>query len=109
MRGGEVRSGHRAGGDEHPLAEAAAEDVEGDQTGAATLDLYFEEGTAGEPLDSLGRPHVADHCRLEHQRSFSISTPRTRALSRASGVSTALGPRTRRAASAAAFATARSV
>src|SRR3954451_17529070 len=85
MRVWEVGSGHRPGGDEHMLADATPEDVEDHEPSSAVVDLHLEEGSVGKPLDPLGRPHAADHLRLEHQCSFSISTPRVRALSRASG------------------------
>src|SRR5215207_8905211 len=113
MRVREVRRGHGPRRDQHALADPAAEDVEGDEplttSLGASVDLHLEEGAVGQPLDLLGRPHAADHSRLQHQRSFSISTPNDRALSLANGVSTAPRPSTSRLPSAAALATARSV
>jgi hypothetical protein len=45
----------RAGGDEHALADAAAEHVERDQRPAA-LDLDLEEGPVADLVDPLRRP-----------------------------------------------------
>src|SRR4029450_7232442 len=74
------------------------------------MPLHLEERAVRQPLDAFGRPHVADNRCLEHQRSSrSTWTPRALALSGANGVSTALGPTTSRAPSAAAFFTVRSV
>src|SRR5947209_9866696 len=98
----------RAGGDQHPLADAAAEHVERDQLRAA-LHLDLEEGPVRDVVDSLRRPHGAGHPRSQHRRSFPISTPRLRARSRAMGVSTARGASTMRAPLSAASRTWRSV
>src|SRR5204862_5117745 len=98
----------RTGCDEHPLADAASEHVERDELTAA-LDLHLEEGPVRDVLDPLGRPHGAGHRRSQHRRSFSISTPRLRARSRAMGVSTARGASTIRAPLSAASRTWRSV
>src|SRR5450432_4714439 len=105
----EPPGGHGALGDENPLALAAAEDVEGDQSLAGPGDLNLQERAARQTVDPLGGPDVPDdHC-LQHHRSFSTGTPRARALSRASGVSTARGPSTSRCPAFAAAITARSV
>src|SRR5215210_5683050 len=110
MRVGEEGGGDGTRRDEHPFSYAAAEHVEGHERVPATIDLHLQERAVGKPLDALGRPHVADHRCLEHQRSSrSTWTPRDLALSRANGVRTALGPTTSRAPSAAAFFTVRSV
>src|SRR5882724_4433460 len=85
----------RAGGDQHALAHAAAQHVEGDESGAlAVLDLDFQQGAARDLLQALGGPHVADDDCALHGHSLSISTPSCRALSRASGVNTTPLPTT---------------
>src|SRR6185436_20651208 len=104
----EPARGDRAGGDQDALADAASEHVEGDDA-AAAVHLDLEERAVRDPVDPLGRPHGAGDGRSQHGRSFSISTPRLRARSRAIGVSTARGASTSRAPWAAASRTARSV
>src|SRR5881275_3202900 len=104
----EPARGDRAGGDQDALADAAPEHVEGDDA-AAAVHLDLEERAVGYPVDPLGRPHGAGDGRSQHGRSFSISTPRLRARSRAIGVSTARGASTSRAPWAAASRTVRSV
>src|SRR5436190_236718 len=92
---GEPGGSDRAGRHQHPLADAAAQHVEGDEPGAlAVLDLDFQHGAARDLLQALGGPHVADDDCALHGHSLSISTPSCRALSRASGVNTTPLPTT---------------
>src|SRR5207245_5216384 len=90
------------------LADAAYQDVEGDQR-RSSVHLHLEKGAMRNVLDPPGRPdRTGDGC-SQHRRSFSISTPRLRARSRAIGVSTARGDSTSRAPFSAASRTWRSV
>src|SRR6516225_11627920 len=106
---GEPGGGDRALRDENALAHAAAQHVEGHQPGAGALGLHFQEGPVRYLRQPAGGPNVADDGRGKHQRSFTISTPAARARSRASGVSTARRPSTRRAPAWAASRTTASV
>src|SRR3712207_3318212 len=106
---GEPRSRDGALDDQDGLTDAAPEDVEGHQPRAGPRDLDLEERPAGQPVDAPGGPHVPGDDRSQHYRSISTWTPSLRALSRASGVSTARRPRTRRSPAAAAAATVFSV
>src|SRR6266496_1842512 len=106
---GEPRRRDRALRDQHPFAHPAAEHVERDETLAAALRLHLKEGPVRDLRQPAGGPDVAGHLRGKHQRSLSISTPATRARSRASGVSTARRPSTSRAPDRSASLTAASV
>ena len=97
VRVAEPARGDRAGGDQHALADAAAEDVEGDQR-RAVVRPHLEEGAARQLRRRGASPRSSRSPAFQHRFSFSISTPSARAFSRASGVSTARGPSTRRAA-----------
>src|SRR5262245_61219244 len=79
--------GDRAGGHQHPLADAAAQHVEGNEPRAfAVLQLDLQHGAAGHFLQAFGGPDIADHGCTNHGYSLSITTPNCRALSRANGV-----------------------
>src|SRR5262245_1328533 len=94
---GEPGGGDRSGRDQDALADAAAQNVEGDEPRAlAVLQLDLQHGAARDLLQALGGPHVADDDCPLHGHSLSISTPSCRALSRASGVTTTPLPTTSR-------------
>src|SRR5581483_4085788 len=99
----------RALGDQHPFPHPAAEHVERHQPGAAALGFDLQERAVRDLRQPPGGPDVPHHRCRQHQRSLVISTPAARALSLASGVSTARRPSTSRAPALAAETTIASV
>src|SRR5262249_18251546 len=100
---GEPGRRDRSLGNEHALAHAAAEHVEGDHPLAGAVCFHLEEGTVGQFGQPARGPDAPDHRCGQHQRSLSICTPLARARSLASGVSTAPRPSTSRCPARAAW------